>query len=536
VNDVRLTDEQLARALRATLPAQAQPGLGARIVEEAASTPQRRPLPMPFAALADLDPGAQRRVVLLAAALLLALAVVGTALVGSLLTNPTTLPRPANPLVDVASPAPSRALTLQPPADVPALARSAYGAMPSLRPMTITAVDGDATVRIYVDGSGAIRIERDPAGSTTPSDVQILSGTSMGRLLTVNGVPSWYRQDGAISEDPRVFVFATLGGAGTTIEGMHGCEIATSEGEQYSYQPGYRWTYLGADTVAGRPAYHLRCGERDLWLDRDTSVALRSSGPQVGADFTVVPGATHTIQVTSITDGQPPAALFEIRQPAGTTALTDDAYSCATDPICLASPRPLPSVASASAAPGPGTKALIASAQAADAHLPAFRATVTGTNTKLPPSNIRVFADGSGRYRREDVRNVGRGDESTTVTLVGGEQPLISQEQADGSIVWAAATRASSTPWPLRLPETCDAGWSRAGVDLVLGRAADHVRCADSGVGGDFWIDRETHLVVRTQDPTDDRYGTWVYEITELDFGPQPAGLFELPPGASVQP
>ena len=62
------------------------------------------------------------------------------------------------------------------------------------------------------------------------------------------------------------------------------------------------------------------------------------------------------------------------------------------------------------------------------------------------------------------------------------------------------------------------------------------MRCASEPNQPDFWIDRETHLVVRTQDVTDERYGTWVYEVTELDLGPQPAELFELPAGAVVQP
>ncbi len=71
---------------------------------------------------------------------------------------------------------------------------------------------------------------------------------------------------------------------------------------------------------------------------------------------------------------------------------------------------------------------------------------------------------------------------------------------------------------------------------MVLGRPADHLRCASDPNEPDAWIDRDTHLVVRTQNVTDERYGTWVYEVTELEFGPQPAELFELPPGADVQP
>ena len=74
----RPTDSQLARALRGALPAEAVPGLHARIRAEVAATPQRRA--GGWSVLAVPDP--RLRAVLLAAALLLALAL-GTLIVGS---------------------------------------------------------------------------------------------------------------------------------------------------------------------------------------------------------------------------------------------------------------------------------------------------------------------------------------------------------------------------------------------------------------------------------------------------------------------
>ena len=147
-----------------------------------------------------------------------------------------------------------------------------------------------------------------------------------------------------------------------------------------------------------------------------------------------------------------------------------------------------------------------------------------------------MFADGTGRYRIEDTYNVGRGDEGWAVTLGGIDRVLRSEGQGPGPAPWTVVTRASPTPWPLRLPEVCDTGWSHVGVDLVLDRPADHVRCASDTSDPDYWIDRETHLVVRKQGVTDERYGTWISAVTGLEFGPQPDELFQLPPGAEVQP
>jgi hypothetical protein len=451
--------------------------------------------------------------------------------------------------VENPTPGPSQGVTLDPPADVAALVSSAYSRMPDLPPMIINAVAGTETIRIYVDGSGAVRIERGKAGSADPDTYEILSGTRMGELVATQDGPGWYEQSDAISEDPRVFVYATLGQAGWTMENTERCQTTTSPGEQPSPEPRTAWAYVGAERVAGRAAYHVECGGRNLWLDAETRIALRSSGPVVDEAWNVVPGQTDTIEVTSIDLGQPPADLFAIRAPNGVTVLDDEAYSCATDPTCLASPRPIETPPPAAQVPEPvPLKRLIAAAKDADLDLPAFQMTMESTNTKHPSSRQRVFADGTGRYRIEDTYNVGRGDEGWAVTLGGIDRVLRSEGQGDSPAVWTDPCRGAppsecrystgggGTAWPLRLPDECEAGWSHVGVDLILDRAADHVRCESEASEPDYWIDRDTLLVVRRQDVTDERYGTWVYAVTELEFGQQAAELFELPPGAVVQP
>ena len=173
----RLTDAQLDTALRAIAPSSAPAGLRAGIVAQASATRQRAPLPSPLAALVDIDPAARRRALLLAAALLAALALAGTAVVGSFLID-----RPKTPLLEQTrvvnpTPGPSQGVTLDPPADVGALVGSAYSRMPDLQPMTINAVDGTGTIRIYVDGSGAVRIERRHGRvGTTPTPTRSCRG------------------------------------------------------------------------------------------------------------------------------------------------------------------------------------------------------------------------------------------------------------------------------------------------------------------------------------------------------------------------
>jgi hypothetical protein len=113
----RLTDAQIARALRAYLPERAEAGLRERILEAAETTSQQRALPSFLGALSEADPVTRRRSLLIAAALLIALALATAAAVGALRLlerdpfnlslEPPTVPSPAATTVPRPSAEPS---------------------------------------------------------------------------------------------------------------------------------------------------------------------------------------------------------------------------------------------------------------------------------------------------------------------------------------------------------------------------------------------------------------------------------------------
>ena len=89
--------------------------------------------------------------------------------------------------------------------------------------------------------------------------------------------------------------------------------------------------------------------------------------------------------------------------------------------------------------------------------------------------------------------------------------------------------------YPLRIPDECPGGWTWVGVDDIHGRPADHLACPGQITPGEYWVDRETGLVLRVQMTVDAQQGTSVEEVTDLRLGPQPPELFELPPGADLR-
>ena len=84
MNDRRPTELELAAALRAHLPASARADLRDRIHLATATVPQQRALPSMLGMLTDADPIGRQRAVLIAAALLVAVALAGAAVVGAL--------------------------------------------------------------------------------------------------------------------------------------------------------------------------------------------------------------------------------------------------------------------------------------------------------------------------------------------------------------------------------------------------------------------------------------------------------------------
>jgi hypothetical protein len=75
-------------------------------------------------------------------------------------------------------------------------------------------------------------------------------------------------------------------------------------------------------------------------------------------------------------------------------------------------------------------------------------------------------------------------------------------------------------------------GWRYVGLEDVAGRPTHHVACV-----GDLWIDIETRLILRTQEPAVNDAGQPIpvefTEVTEIAFGEQPAALFEPPDGVT---
>jgi len=328
MNDRRLSDTQIAAALRARLPAQAQAGLPGRVMDAVECTSQRRSLPSFLGAISDADSVAARRSLLIAAALLLGLALASAAAVGAWrLLQRDTVPK----------------LDLTPPGDLPAFVLSTYDRMPQMPPVAITTLtDGSVKGRMYVDRSGAVRFEHYATqDAPTPDTYKILKGTTMGQLAIVGSTKEWVQQDGAISEDPRVFLLAEMEGGAADYQ--HGCGLTRNDGEIGNGTAASGWTYVDAEYVIGRPTFHVSCAGGDLWIDVQTRLILLSEGPARNGSFEPVPGSSRTIAVTDIQFGEQPADLFVIAQPAGVASVSSDGYQCQLLPAACATPEPAPS-------------------------------------------------------------------------------------------------------------------------------------------------------------------------------------------------
>ena len=337
-------------------------------------------------------------------------------------------------------------------------------------------------------------------------------------------------------EDPRVFVFAALG-AGTS-GAEPGCEAATSPGETYTAEPGRGWRYVGLDYVAGRPAHHVRCGGRELWIDVDTSLTLRSRGLALDETFQPIPGRFRTVEVTEVVFGQPSHELFELEPPPDVAVVGPDELNCAQDPYCSASPRPVPTLQPAPADVGPpdALDSLLGAALAASEDPPAYEVVVEHWNSKYPGRTTRVAHDGDGRYRIETSFDGAVGPPS--ILLIGPDHHFTLDTTTDGFPIWRDTSSQSryrpDEHYPFDVPRECAAGWQILGVDVLGERIADHIACPGPLAPDEYWIDRETRFVLRHQAMYEEQYGTEVDEVVELRFGPSPPELFELPPGADV--
>jgi hypothetical protein len=296
MSEPRDLDRTVADWLRAEAPKRAPGRVLVASLERAAAVGQERPwASLGFEAWRGASPRLRWAIVLVALAAALMTAVAGA---GALQRTP---PR----------------LNLPPPADLQAFVLSTYDRMPAMPPVAITTLtDGAVKGRMYVDRSGAVRIEHYATpDAQTPDTYEILNGTTRGQLATVGSGKVWVEQAGAISEDPKVFLAAEmLGGAAS---GQQGCEVTRNGGEVGNGTAALGWTYVDAAYVAGWPAFHVTCGGRDLWIDVETRLILRSRGPLRDQALQPVPDALRTIEVTDLAFGEQPASLFELTQPAG---------------------------------------------------------------------------------------------------------------------------------------------------------------------------------------------------------------------------
>ena len=84
--------------------------------------------------------------------------------------------------------------------------------------------------------------------------------------------------------------------------------------------------------------------------------------------------------------------------------------------------------------------------------------------------------------------------------------------------------------------ETAATGWTYVGAEYIAGRPAHHVACA----GGDLWLDSETLVILKSRRPVLDDADNPIpgafrtVEVTEIEFGEQPAALFTFTPPEGV--
>jgi hypothetical protein len=317
MNGRPLTDVQISQALRAHLPAAAAPGLRERVFDAAETTAQLRSFPSFLGALSDADPVSRRRSLLIAAALLVALAVAGAAAVGAWRLFQRD---------------PVDELSLERPADVPAFVLSSYERLLELPPVALAWHDSNsAKGRIYVDQSGAVRFDRfTSADATEPSSSTILSGNRISGMALVDSQAVWIEPGHeAVDDNAREYIRGVLNAGSNAADGP-GCEMEVDPGEVDDGTAATGWRYIGVEYVAGRPTHHVACVgglsvDTDLWLDVETRLILRVRQP-VGDDTgQPIPGQFETTEVTEITFGEQPSALFEA--PEGMAHLTSEAYS-----------------------------------------------------------------------------------------------------------------------------------------------------------------------------------------------------------------
>ena len=487
-----MSDEQISRALRVHLPDRASADLRDRVLAQAAITAQQRPVPSVIAGLADADPIARRKALLVAAAFLIGLTLAVSAGVGAWLQSQQK----------------DDPFTLGAPPDVDRYVAEAYTGLVDLPALRFTVLEIEGTKGLWsYNGAGVVRHDHfSTPNGTEPEQFRLFSGDQMAERANMNGTPVWV----VYSPQP-----TALG------------EIARATGlNTHCEDP---WTYVALEYLIGRPTHHVACGPSSMWLDVEVRIPLRSVNVQ-GGDLPTVEFVVLEFEVAP----QPPE-LFEA--PADLAVVSDLEYRCATEPPCEAPATPFPSdPPAATPPPAPGAYAVpsdldafVAEVVARYATLGALEMTIATTWSPGDPY-WRHFFDGAGNSRGEWHYD---DTEPPTIYLNRGGTLYESYGLTeDARTLWLAWDEPQKVSVPsFGMSRRCALGWEHHGFDLVADRAAHHLVCE----GSSYWVDVEWLLGVRSEylvDPLGNE--TITEELRELRFIQPPAELFVLPPDAVV--
>jgi len=168
----------------------------------------------------------------------------------------------------------------------------------------------------------------------------------------------------------------------------------------------------------------------------------------------------------------------------------------------------------------------------------------------------RIYVDRSGTVRFDRFAST-EATEPSSSTIVGADHRISGIAPVASEAVWVEPGHEAIGDDPrvfLRtvlsvpdLPPGCEmergsgevgggtaaSGWRYVGLESVAGRSTHHVTCS----GVDLWLDIESRLILRTKGPAVDGAGQPIRaestEVTEIEFGEQPAALFEPPVGVT---
>jgi len=495
----------VAEVLRARTPSTAPIGLRDWIVEAAETTPQLGRLPWPLAPLVDANPVARRRAQLVLVALLLAVGLVAAAAVGALLDR--------------------QRRAIDPPADLAAYIDTAYRHLAELPAFRMSALVDDDPHVFYSDGAGILRVDQPRLG--------ISRIVSLDRVVELGVNPNG--EAVAVEEGPS--------------GGVPGGEIGGRAGQPRTCEVAPR--YRGADVVAGRPAHRIACGPLELWYDVETGLLLRFTRPGEAPAGTAPPDGGPSAAplsgwvATELVVGPQPSELFSFDPPGYRHVAADDPACRQAGVGSCTDPGPVTPLPWARPSPAPGAArpadpaTVLAAVERAYARVPAGAFVIR--SSQHVPGDPTLFglsiespswSDGSGRFR------LNLADEQSTVYITADGHNWISYQE-DGRTVWrddwgVFADHGGVGDVKPEFEGGCPGGWRWVGVDLVLGRPADHLGCDLE----DLWIDQATSLILRQEVRPDDplqRMET-IWEVVALDLGPQPPDLFRFPSGAVVIP